>query len=360
MSDTPYRCRSPRGWWLRIPLGLAAAVLALLVAACGGSSTTGTSIDSASVSAAASGSKGCHGHITHLTVDGVGITTDGIIPLAAAKGFFAQHCVSVTRTSVASPAAALANLIGGSADIAYAPSIPVVNFAAKGAPIRVLAPADGEPTAAEIATRGYKTGQDLTGIFVKNSSSLHGSTSLEGQSVSVPALSAQLQVVASWAIKKAGGDPSKVHWVVLDFPTALSELEAGKIAAVGLTYPFSNSALAHGSRLLVGSDVQFFGVGSADGMWTTTAAKWASDQKALAGFRAAVIEANRYADTHWSVFAPYAAKITAMPLATVKSDSFAIYFPTTATERDLNRVASNMVYAGFLTHKPNLSGIVLP
>lgn len=310
--------------------------------------------------AVAKAASSCHGKMTHLKVAGVGITTDGIIPFGTAKGFFAQHCVSVTRTTVASPAAALADLLGGSVDIAYAPSIPVVNFVAKGAPVRVLAPADGEPTAAQTATPGYKKDQDLTGIFVQHASSLSGAKGLEGHTVSVPALSAQLQVVASWAIKKAGGNPSKVNWVVLDFPTALSEFEAGKITAAGLTYPFSNSAVAHGSRLLVGSDVSFFGVGAPDGMWTTTVAKWASERQALSNFRAAVIEANRYADSHWSAFAPYAAKVSGLPKSIVSSDSFAIQFPTTVSKKNLARVASNMVYAGFLTHAPKLSGVVLP
>ncbi|HLH64574.1 MAG TPA: ABC transporter substrate-binding protein [Solirubrobacteraceae bacterium] len=345
-----------------------AAVLAFLLSACGGSSSSASKSSSstkaassaAAPSTSAAPSSGCHGHISHLTVAGVGITTDGIIPFGTAKGFFAAHCVSVSRTTVASPAAALADLIGGSVDIAYSPSIPIVNFLSKGAPLRVLAPADGEPTPAQLATPQYKTYQDLTGIFVPKGSKLKSPVSLEGQTVPVPALKAQLQVVASWALKKAGADPSKVNWVVLDFPTALAELNAGKVAAAGLTYPFSASAVAHGARLLLGDDVPFFGASSAVGMWVTTASRWATDAKALAGFRAAVIQTNAYANTHFSQFAPYASQVTSISTATIAKSSYDIYFPTTVTTQDLARVASNMVYAGFLPRAPSLSGVVLP
>lgn len=315
---------------------------------------------SGATGAAKARTHGCRGHMAHLKVAGVGITTDAIIPFGTAKGFFAQHCVSVTQTEVASPAAALADLIGGSVDIAYSPSIPIVNFISKGAPLRVLAPADGEPTRAQIATPQYRKNQDLTGIFVPKGSRLKSPAQLAGQTVAVPALGAQLQVVATWALKKAHHNTSTINWVVLDFPTALAELESNKIAAAGLTYPFSASEVAHGGHLLLGSDVPFFGVAAPVGMWTTTASKWASMRKALSDYRAAVIETNAYADTHFAQFAPYAARLTAISTPVIKKSAYDIYFPTAVSRANLERVVGNMAYAGFLTAKPNLAGVVLP
>lgn len=301
----------------------------------------------------------CDGHVSHLTVAAVDITTNGTIPMASARGIFARHCLKVSWTRVITSVAGLTDLIDGNVDVAFSPSIPVVNFVSQGAALRVLAPSGGVPTTAETHNPSYARAQDLVGIFVAKASKLSSPLSLEGQTVAVPDVGAQIQVVTAWLIKKDGGDPRKVRWIVLDFPAALPELEAGKVAAAGLAWPYSNSLLARGGRLVAGGDVRFFGAGAANGFWTTTAKRWASEHRALSEFRASMTQANAYARTHWKQFVPYAAAVTKLPASIVGMDPWAISFPTSVSEADLLRVARNMVYAGFLSKMPDLSGVVV-
>lgn len=338
------------------PVGLA------LAAAMAAAALTVTGLTPIGTPAAAASAR-CHGKITHLNVDGIGIDSDAIIPFATAKGFFARRCLTVTRHTVSSFPAAIADVLGGSADATIAPAISDVDFLAKGAPLKVIAASFGEPTRATTRTRQYRKNQDLTGLFVTRSSKLKSPRQLVGKTVSVPAMGAQIQVVTAWAVKKAGGDPNKVNWVVLDFLTAESELAQHKIAAAGLTTPFSAGAVEHGDRLMLGDDVAFFGPGALNGTWTTSAAKLRSERPALSAFASAVTEANAYADTHFSQFEPYDARVTGVPLATVKKTAYAVSFPATdnarALRRTMQRIATNMRYAGIISRVPKLSGVVV-
>jgi NitT/TauT family transport system substrate-binding protein len=226
--------------------------------------------------------------------------------------------------------------------------------------VRVLSAADGMPSAAVVNSASYQKYQDLTGIYVKGDSRLRTVKDLEGQTVAVIARGSALEIVPSWSLQRAGGDPSKVKWIVLDLPTSLAELDSGKIAAAALTPPFSNAALAHGDRLLVGDDAEFFGPGNPVGLWLTTSSKLGSERSALLDFRAAVKETNHYAATHLSQFEALAAQLTQIPVAQVSFDPDVYVFPTDVTEADLANVAAKMVSVGALAKVPNLSGVIVP
>lgn len=355
--------REPAGF---LGIGIAALLMAVMLVGFGGSArSAGTVADGARANDHAHGGHsgsvgaGCGGQLTHLKIATVPVTAVGTIPLATARGIFARHCLTVSMTTVPSSVASEADLVDGSVDIAGTASIPIVNFVSQGAALRVLAPLNGEPTLAQTRSPGWRKAQDLTGVFVAKSSRLTSSLSLQGHTVAVAAVGGVVQVVATWLIKKQGGDPNKVKWIFGSMQTGLAELEAGGVDGAGLSSPFSNSLLARGGRLVSDGDAQFFGVGAPVAMWTTTAKRWASEQRPLAEFRAAITEANAYASTHWKQFVPYAAQFTKIPASIVGTDSFAFSFPTNVTEADLARVARNMIYAGFLRKMPNLSGVVL-
>jgi NitT/TauT family transport system substrate-binding protein len=286
---------------------------------------------------------------------GVGVYTEAVLSLASQVGIFAKHCLTISQADVANPPAAIAALSGGSADIGYSPSIPIVNAVAAGLPIRVVAPADGF---APDAKAHPDPEVDDSALYVPSGSSIKNAKELEGKTVSVPARKAQLEVTIAGAVKAAGGDPDKIKWVQLDFPTAVAQLKAHKIDAAGLVSPFTDQADKDGDTRLIAPALTFFGPGITVGMWATTQNVVDKKKAALAQFKAAVVEANAYAMSHHAAFVTADAAYTKVSAATINAAKTEFYFPATVSVQDLEPVARQMQALGYLKSVPDLGPVI--
>jgi NitT/TauT family transport system substrate-binding protein len=291
-----------------------------------------------------------------VKVAALGIYTDGILTLAKDKCYFADNGIAVEITTVPNPPASVAALTGGQVDVAYAPSIPLVRATANGAPVKALAAADGYT---DDAIKAYGTKLDDTGVFVPNDSPLKTAKDLEGKKVAVPARGAQLEVTTADAVKKAGGDPSKLNFVALDLPNMIDAAKSGQIDAAALVAPFSNQALAGGMRLLDANGVTFFGAGAV-GLWLTTDPLMGSKGADLKAFRTAIYKANADANADPDGFWAFDAKATDVPLDVISKAGIKYVFPTKVDLADLTKVADKLVGLGFLDKAPDLSASIIP
>ncbi len=294
--------------------------------------------------------------LTTLKVSGLGTYTDGILLLATDRCYFADAGIKVEISTVANPPASIAALTGGEFDIAYAPSIPLVRAVANGAPLRVLAAADGYSQA---AIDKFGDALDDTGVYVKGDSTMTSAKDLEGKSVAVPARGAQLEVTTSDAVAQAGGDPSKVNFVALDLPNMVDAVKAGQIDAAALVSPFSDQAKAAGLKLLDANGVGFFGPGAV-GLWLTTQATVDAKGDLLKAFRTAVYKANDEATKDSTMFRTYIAKATGIDQAVLDATAIEYVFPSSLDVADLNKVADKLVSLKFLDKAPDLSAVIVP
>lgn len=294
--------------------------------------------------------------LTTVKVAALGIYTDGILTMAKDKCYFADAGIAIEVTAVPNPPASVAALTGGQVDVAYSPSIPLVRATANGAPVKVLAAADGYT---EEAIKTYGTKLDDTGVYVLNDSPLKTAKDLEGKKVAVPARGAQLEVTTADAVAKAGGDPKKVEFVALDLPNMIDAAKAGQIDAAALVAPFSNQALAGGMRLLDANGVTFFGAGAV-GLWLTTEPAFGSKGDSLKAFRTAVYKANADANANPEEFWTFDAKATDVPLDVIQKAGIKYVFPTKVDLADLTKVADKLVALGFIEKAPDLSASILP
>lgn len=332
----------------------ASSEAATTTAAAAASSSAATSAASAATTAAP---KTCKTDgLTTVKVAALGIYTDGILTMAKEKCYFADAGIAVEVTAVPNPPASVAALTGGQVDVAYAPSIPLVRATANGAPVKVLAAADGYT---EEAIKTYGTKLDDTGVYVVNDSPLKTAKDLEGKKVAVPARGAQLEVTTADAVAKAGGDPKKVEFVALDLPNMIDAAKGGQIDAAALVAPFSNQALAGGMRLLDANGVTFFGAGAV-GLWLTTEPTFGSKGDSLKAFRTAVYKANADANANPEEFWTFDAKATEVPLDVIQKAGIKYVFPTKVDVADLTKVADKLVKLGFLDKAPDLSASILP
>jgi ABC-type nitrate/sulfonate/bicarbonate transport system substrate-binding protein len=281
---------------------------------------------------------------TTLKVGTIGLTSDAAIELAKSKGYFKDEGLVVETSVVANPPAGVAAAQSGQLDLTYTPSIPMFNALSQGVPLKIVAAADGY--ADEALDKGDLTLIDDTALITGKDSPITSPAELEGKTVSVPARKAQLEVTITRAVQEAGGDPSKINWIVLDFSSALQSLEQGRIDAAGLVAPFTSKAVAAGGKVLSSPGVEFFERG-AIGLWVAGDSTATKKSEQLQAFARAIHKANAYANDHHGEAQEVAAKLTDTPLEVVKNSALT-FWPTEVRLEDIQRVNTRLTELGFL------------
>ncbi|QRY41791.1 ABC transporter substrate-binding protein [Microbacterium hominis] len=319
-----------------------AAALAIALSACGSSP-------------ADTGATSGGGASTTLKVATIGLLADGALHLGVEKGFFAEEGLEIETSVVANPPAGLAAAQGGQVDLAYAPSIPVLNALSQGVPLKIVAAADGYRDGA--ADEADAASLDDSGLYASAQSGITSLEQLAGKTIAVPARKAQLEVTISAALEDAGVDPASINWVVLDFTSAAAALAAGSVDAAGLVTPFTDQAAAAGAHLVASPGIQFFREGAV-GLWTAGASTVSGKADAIAAFQRAIAKANAYANEHPEEAVQ--AGIDAVKSSVSVADATVPYWPTEVREADIQRVDDTLVTLGFLPAPVSLSGVIVP
>jgi NitT/TauT family transport system substrate-binding protein len=325
----------------RVLAALAVATVAVSLAAC-------------SDSGSSSSSPGANG-LTTLKVATIGLTSDGGLMTGIDKGFFADEGLKIETSIVANPPAGLAAVQSGQVDVAYSPSIPLMNALSHGVQLKVIGAADGyAPGAAEGSD---PAAADDTGLFASKASGVTTVDQLKGKTIAVPARKAQLEVVIAKALKKAGIDPATgVNWVVLDFTSAVAALKSGKIDAAGLVSPFTAQAKSEGATQISAPSIGFFKDGAV-GLWTSGSSTVQAKKSAIEAFQRALAKANVYANAHPQEAIKAGLAYTK---STLTPDQVTTpYWPEKVAPEDLQRVDDSMVQLGFLPKAVALDGVIV-
>ncbi|MFK3676241.1 ABC transporter substrate-binding protein [Microbacterium sp. NPDC090218] len=320
--------------------GVAVAAGVLALAAC--------------TSAPASSPSGGDGELTTLKVATIGLVSDGALILGQEQGFFEEEGIALETSVVANPPAGLAAAQSGQVDVAYAPSIPLLNALSSGVPLKVIAPADGYVAGASDAEDPASV--DDTGLYASAASGITSVADLEGATIAVPARKAQLEVVISDALDREGIDPGSVQWVVLDFTSAVAALQSGNVDAAGLVSPFTGEADAAGAVFVAAPSVGFFEEGAV-GLWTAGDSTIAAKGDAIAGFQRAVAKSNAYANEHPEDAIQAGIDATGSTLSV--DDVKLPFWPAEVAPIDLDRVNEKLVALGYLPTPVDLKGIVV-
>lgn len=326
----------------------AAAALALAGCSSGSSGPSGSSGD-------AGAGSGAGGGLTTLKVATIGLTSDGSLLTGIEQGFFEEEGLQIDTSIVANPPAGLAAAQSGQVDVAYSPSIPLLNALSQGVPLRVIGAADGypdEPAASEKDAAAI----DDTGLFAAVGSGIASVEDLDGKTIAVPARNAQLEVVIAGELDKAGIDPkSGVNWVVLDFTSAVEALKSGNVDAAGLVSPFTTEAETAGATQISAPSVGFFETG-ATGLWTAGSSTIESKADAIAAFQRAIVKSNEYATANPEKAIQAGLDYTESSLAI--ADVKVPVWPTEVKPQDLERPNEKMVNLGFLAQPVDLAGVI--
>ena len=323
----------------RLAAGIAAAAAAVLALTACSSGTDAPAAD---------------GELTTLKVATIGLVSDGALLLGDEQGFFEEEGLRIETSVVANPPAGLAAAQSGQVDIAYAPSIPLLNALASGVPLTVVAPADGYVEGA--SELDDPASVDDTGLYASADSGITEVAELEGATIAVPARKAQLEVVIADSLQRAGVATESVNWVVLDFTSAVAALANGTVDAAGLVSPFTAEAEAGGSTFIDAPSVGFFEEGAV-GLWTAGENTVSGKADAIAAFQRAVAKSNAYANENPDEAIQAGIDYTSSTLAV---DQIKLpFWPAEVAQIDLERVNEKLVALGFLPEPVDLEGVIV-
>lgn len=314
-----------------------------------------TAFTGCSASGSDNADAGTDGGTTTLKVATIGLLSDGALQTGIKQGYFKDEGLELETSIVANPPAGLAAAQSGQVDIAYSPSIPLLNALSQGIKLQVVQSADGYDKGA--STSGDPAEIDDTGLYASPDSGVTAPEQLAGKTIAVPARKAQLEVTIANAITDSGGDAASVKWVVLDFNSAVAALKSGNVDAAGLVSPFTNQAEKDGSTLVASPGLEFFEEGAV-GLWTAGDPTIEKKADAIAGFQRAIAKTNAYANENPKEAVQAGIDYTKSSL-TVEQATVP-FWPTSVAEADLQRVNEKLVKLGYLEKSAPLDGVILP
>ena len=158
---------------------------------------------------------------------------------ALSRGWFKEAGLDVSMDTVAAAAIAIQALIGGKLDIIYGALDVGLRAHAQGIDINVLADNNNAQTKPP----------DAAAILVRADAGIRSLKDLEGKRFLVNNLQNVNWAYSREAISKAGGDPSRIQFLELEFPQMVDALLGGQADAASTTEPFTTIGLGTGKLI---------------------------------------------------------------------------------------------------------------
>jgi NitT/TauT family transport system substrate-binding protein len=197
-----------------------------VAAACGGGSD--------------SGSGGGSGP-TKLTVGTIAIVDVAPIYLGKQKGFFTEQNLDVTLQAGSGGAVTIPAVVSGQDQFGFANVTSLLVAQTKGLPVKVVAAGNSSTGEA---------GKDFGAIVVPPGSPIHTAKDLADKTVAVNNLNNIGDTSVRAAVRKAGGDSTKVKFVEFPFPDMAAALAAKRMDAAWVVEPFLTIARNAGNQVI--------------------------------------------------------------------------------------------------------------
>ena len=207
--------------------------------------------------------------------------------VAVEKGYFRKHGLDVE----------LVSLIGGE-KIMTAVTKGEVEFGFSNVASTVFAVDDGHPLVSVVGGAMQDKTCPVHAIFVRADSDIKSVADLAGKSIAVNTNRAIDEVMVPPLVRKYKADPSGIRFVPIPFPKMHDALKAKEVDAVVAIEPYVTIGKRDEAlRLLSYNYIELQPVTEISSMVTTR--PWAEKHPdAVAGFRAAIIEASKFANAN--------------------------------------------------------------
>ncbi|MET9914865.1 ABC transporter substrate-binding protein [Streptomyces sp. NPDC006476] len=227
---------------------------------------------------------------------GAALIKIGIVPivdvaplyLGVKKGFFHRRGISLDMVPAQGGAAIVPGVVSGQLQIGYSNVTSLMIAQSKGMPIKALL--NG------VSSTG-KWGADCHGVAVRKDSPIRSARGLSGHTVAVNTLRNIMDTSVREAVRKDGGDPSKLRFVEMPFDQMPAALAKGQVDAAEMGEPTMTIAKMQGARIVAWPFVATYPDLSAATYFTST--REIQEKPALVkSFTLAMTEASQYASSH--------------------------------------------------------------
>jgi NitT/TauT family transport system substrate-binding protein len=268
-------------------LALTAAATVLLVG-CGSDSKKDTSATSTSAGAGASNSSaGASGDLKKVSIGALPIVPSAALQLGVDKGLFKAQGLDVKLELGQGGAALLPAVAAGQLDFVVGQPLPVMLAQGRNIDVKIIS--------------GYAaskaSGKDINGVVASAKSGITSAKGLEGKKVAVNTLNAAGDLTIREAVRKDGGDGSKVKFVELPFPDMPAALGKGDIDAAWVPEPFLTILTGSGNKLVTYNYQAT--IPGLDTLVTFTSGKTITGKAdVVASMRKAMTDVTTYAEAH--------------------------------------------------------------
>jgi NitT/TauT family transport system substrate-binding protein len=272
----------------RALLGMLAIVAGAALTGCGGSSSAGGSAASAADGGSDAGASGSSAAVTKISVGVIPIIDVAPLYLGIQKGIFTKHGLEVTAKPAQGGAAIVPAVLSGENQFGFSNVVSLLTAREKGVPL--ISVAGGASSTGDPA-------KDVNAVLVAKGSTLQSAKDLEGKKVAINSLNNIGDTTIKTAVKKAGGDPSKVNFVEMPFPDMPAQLANGTIDAAWESEPFRTAILDAGGRILFDNLTETYPTLQI-AQWFTSAKLKQEKPEVVANFTTAINESMTYATEH--------------------------------------------------------------
>jgi NitT/TauT family transport system substrate-binding protein len=220
----------------------------------------------------------------------------GVIPivdvapvyLGKEQGFFRNRGIDLTLVPEQGGPFIVKGVLSGKYQFGFSNATSLMAAQVDGAPLKAVA--NG------VASNG-RAGRDFSAVVVPDGSPIRSAKDLAGKHIAVNALKSLGDTTVRQSVRKAGGDPSAIHFEAMPFAAMPGVLQARKVDAAWVVEPQLSAAIALGAQVIA-SNLVDTAPDLTVAMYFTGTALIATDADLVARFTAAVNESLRYAAGH--------------------------------------------------------------
>lgn len=296
----------------------------------------------------------------NLSVAALPIVSNGAMFAAYNQGIFKKHGLEVQFKTLSALPATISAVQGGAVDIAFTGTLATFQAIDRGIPLTIVAPfagiAPGYWKKMQAGEQGYT--REITALLVAPDSGIKNPGDLTGKTVAVGDAKGQAELTTRYVIKKHGGDPDSVKYVVMGYADAVNALMAGQIDAAYSAEPAMVRAEQAGYKVISWPGVETFEEGPTSAF--VAASQYVLDNpEIVARFNCAIREATALGRANPDLVRKTTAEQQKVDPATLAKAVVPYYF-STVDMKGLEKFYNLEKEAGFISSDIDLNAVVIP
>jgi NitT/TauT family transport system substrate-binding protein len=282
-----------------------------------------------------------------VTAGVIAIADVAPIYLGKKKGFFEANGIDLELQAGSGGAASISGLVSGEFQFAFANIVSLLIAREKGLPLKVIS--NG------VSSTGVQ-GKDFAAVMVPGDSPIQTAADLENKEVSVNITKNICDTTIRASVRKAGGDPTAVRFLPMEFPDMPAALQKGDVDASCLVEPFVTIARTQGARPIASNYVDpapDLGIA----MYITTEQMLGEDSDLVDRFTEAIQRSMRYASDHPDEVRDLLGEYTEIP-PEVAQDITLPKWPVEVNRAGVERIGELARQDGLLKQEPDVDGLL--